>query len=204
MSPEQAQALGSEIDHRTDIYSAGIVLYELLTLHRPFEGSNSPAVLYRITHEKPRSIAEFAPKVPTALAAICMKAMSKRPEGRYQSAGELAQDLERFLLGERVRAPRPSVLRQAYEIVVYGHPKAAALGGVGLALLLVLSTPRQQPAMASDHDGTSPQAVVRSGVEGLLPPSRDEAVLRPWRKMMKAIIKDAGDQLPDQPIFHDE
>ncbi len=204
MSPEQAQALGSEIDHRTDIYSAGAVLYELLTGHRPFEAANSPAVLYRITHEKPRSIAEFAPKVPKALTAICMKAMGRRPENRYPSARALAQDLERFLAGERVRAPRPTLVRQAYESVFYGHPKAAAIAAVVLFTLVVFLTPRAPAVLAASRGDARTGVARRSNADVLVPPSRDEAVLQPWRKMVKAVIDDAQSKLPDTPVYHDD
>jgi len=202
MSPEQAQALGTEVDHRTDIYSTGAVLYELLTLHKPFEGPNSPAILHSIVHERPKSIAVFAPGVPRALAAICMKAMSRRPESRYPVAREMVLDLERFLAGERVRAPRPSLLRQSYEFVFHAHSRAAATLAVVLFAALVLLTPRQAMVLASDATRGSQGLSGRRSGDGLLPPSRDEATLKVWRQRMQSIIDDGLKNLPQEPTDH--
>jgi serine/threonine protein kinase len=204
MSPEQARAQGSEVDHRTDIYSAGAVLYELLTLRRPFEGANSPAVLYSITHEKPRSIAEFAPGVPGSLSAICMKAMSRLPERRYQSAREFAQDLERFTIGERVRAPRPHLWRRAYDYVFYQHPKLAGAAAVVLFAALVMLTPRPAVVSAAGMDPEMQRLIETLARHDFAPPSQDEAELKRWRILMKAVRQGLMDQLPKEPIYHED
>jgi serine/threonine protein kinase len=110
MSPEQAQAASHGVDGRTDVYSLGVVLYELLTLRLPFEGASAREVMTRIVATeapRPRSIAG---DVPAPLEAIVMHAMAKRPEDRYPSPGDLAADLERALAGEPIAA-RGSGLR---------------------------------------------------------------------------------------------
>ena len=97
MSPEQALAKRVEIDHRTDIFSLGVVLYEALTLHRPFEGHTSHQILYEITFHEPKRLRKQDTRVPRDLEIIVDKALEKVPDQRYVSALELAQDLELLL-----------------------------------------------------------------------------------------------------------
>jgi serine/threonine protein kinase len=91
MSPEQA--LGKELDHRTDIFSFGVVLYRLLTRELPFTGKNFSEIVDRIVHGQPRAISRLNYDVPAELERIALKCLQKLPERRYQSAGELIVDL---------------------------------------------------------------------------------------------------------------
>ena len=111
MSPEQAQAVADAIDERTDIYSLGVVFYELLARVKPFTGRTSRDVLNKIVVREPAPLSRVASRAPRDLAIICAKAMEKRPEDRYPSASELAADLGRFLGGEPIQARPPGVLR---------------------------------------------------------------------------------------------
>lgn len=104
MSPEQALARRGIVDHRTDIYSLGITLYELLTLHPAFEGDDRQELLRQITFDEPRRPRRLNPGVPADLETIVLKAMAKCPEERYATAQELAEDLARFRAGEPIRA----------------------------------------------------------------------------------------------------
>ncbi|MBL8766930.1 MAG: serine/threonine protein kinase [Planctomycetes bacterium] len=104
MSPEQAHVTKAEVDHRTDIYSLGVVLYELLTLTRPYEGKTSRDIIDRIGAADPPPVRKVNPRVPRDLALVCEKAMSREPADRYPTAKEFAEDLRRFLGHEAVEA----------------------------------------------------------------------------------------------------
>ncbi|HKB02215.1 MAG TPA: protein kinase [Gemmataceae bacterium] len=106
MSPEQARGESSRVDGRTDVYSLGVVLYELLTRERPFRG-NRRMLLLQVLDDEPRPPRRLNDKVPRDLETITLKAMAKAPGRRYATATELAEDLRRFLRGEPVRA-RPA------------------------------------------------------------------------------------------------
>ena len=97
-SPEQAQ--GQPADARSDIYSLGIVMYELLTASPPFSGESPVAVAYQHVQEEPVRPTQLDPNIPAGLEAIVMKAMAKNPAMRYQSATELSADLQRMLAGQ--------------------------------------------------------------------------------------------------------
>jgi len=102
LSPEQAR--GDSVDARSDVYSMGCLLYELVTGAPPFMGDSPVAVAYQHVREDPRLPSSINPNVPPALDAILLKAMSKNPANRYQSAAEMRNDLLRALAGQRVEA----------------------------------------------------------------------------------------------------
>lgn len=99
MSPEQAT--GKPVDARTDIYSLGAVMYEMLAGRKPFHAENTDKLLQQIGYKAPPAPHEIDSRIPMPLSQIVMKAMSKRPEKRYQTAEEMALDIKRFLLRER-------------------------------------------------------------------------------------------------------
>ncbi|NOT31228.1 MAG: protein kinase [Planctomycetes bacterium] len=113
MSPEQARIRKTPIDHRTDVYSLGVVLYELATLERPFEGATSAEVLTKIQRDEPRSMRRINRRVPRDLETICGKAMAKDPRSRYADAKVFADDLRRFLAHEAIVATPPTLLDRA-------------------------------------------------------------------------------------------
>src|SRR3954465_5501812 len=103
LSPEQAR--GEAVDARSDVYAAGCVLFELLTGEPPFTGDSPVAVAYQHVREDPRSPSEVNPAVTPQLDAIVLKALSKNPVNRYQSAAEMRADLVRVRSGQQPLAP---------------------------------------------------------------------------------------------------
>ena len=101
-SPEQAQ--GQQVDARSDIYSLGCVLYELLAHRPPFTGDTPVAIAYKQVNESPVPPSQVNPEVPPRLDAVVMKCMAKNPANRYQSAAELSEDLDRARRGQEVEA----------------------------------------------------------------------------------------------------
>jgi serine/threonine protein kinase/tetratricopeptide (TPR) repeat protein len=136
MSPEQITAGRTPLDHRTDIYSLGATLYELLTLHPPFAGERRDQVLAQILHKEPKAPRQVNPKVPVDLETICLKALEKDPDRRYQTAGAMAEDLRRYVNRFVITARRAGPVQR---MVKWVRRRPAVAASLGLALLAVVA-----------------------------------------------------------------
>ena len=138
MSPEQVTAKRMGLDHRTDIFSLGVVMYELLTLQRPFDGDTTQKIAEAIVTVDPPDPSKMRAQCPRDLAVICAKAMQKRPGARYGSMKEFAEDIGRYLKNEPILA-RPATQLEKARKWVLRHPAASVGIGVGGAALVVIS-----------------------------------------------------------------
>ena len=137
MSPEQVAGRRSGLDHRTDLFSLGVVLYEMLTLVRPFEGDTTEQLAHKILVVDPPPAREVRSKVPADLSVICGKAMEKNREHRYASMAELAADLRRYLAHEPIVAKPPSSLQRLTKWVQRNPTRSTVTTMAAAAMVLI-------------------------------------------------------------------
>ena len=158
MSPEQAR--GEDVDTRTDIWSLGVVLYELATGQLPFRGEYDQAVIYSILNEDPGPISELAPKIPQGFGDIVSRCLEKDPASRYQSAADLEADLGRWR--EESGLGRPALYGGAYaKRTPSGSLLRIGIPAVVLALLIVALIPASRNALKGLFGIGAPPAQMR-------------------------------------------
>jgi tetratricopeptide (TPR) repeat protein len=135
MSPEQAMGKRVVIDHRTDVYSLGATLYEVLTLQPAYSGNDRQELLRQIGFEEPRPLRKINKAIPAELETIVLKAMEKSPADRYATAQELADDLRNWLEDRPIRARRPSLQQMAAK---WARRHKAVVWAVAAVLLMAI------------------------------------------------------------------
>ncbi|HEV3120911.1 MAG TPA: serine/threonine-protein kinase, partial [Isosphaeraceae bacterium] len=137
MAPEQAGGQSRVVGPAADIYALGTILYELLTARPPFQADSVLETLALVCNQEPLSPSRLRPRLPRDLETICLKCLEKPPAKRYATAQELAEDLERFLASEPIRARPTPGWERAWKWAKR-HPLAAALAGVSSAAAVAL------------------------------------------------------------------
>ena len=139
MSPEQIASGRIPLDHRTDVYSLGATLYELLTLEPPHTGQSREQLLAQVVQKDPKPPRRVQKKVPADLETICLKCLEKDPDRRYHSAGKLAEDLRRYVDRFAISARRAGPIQKLAKWARRRPGIAASSGALVLAVVAVIA-----------------------------------------------------------------
>jgi hypothetical protein len=200
-SPEQAVGRRGVVDHRTDVYSLGATLYELLTLRPPFEGYDRHDLLRQIAEATPPAPRALNPAVPAALETVVLKALRKEPADRYATAVELADDLQRFLDRRPVLARRPGV-GDWLRLCARRHPAPLLVAAVALlvvtagsvvsAALIGAERQRAEEAYRAERqraeEAEAHLALARRAVDDLFRVSEEELADRPGMELLRTRV----------------
>jgi serine/threonine protein kinase len=206
MSPEQALARRGLVDHRTDIYSLGATLYELLTLQPAYAGTDRQELLRQIALDEPRPPRRHNPAIPADLETIVLKAMAKGVEERYATARELADDLRRFLEQKPILARRPALLERAakwsrrHRTAVTTAVVLLLLAAVGFAVSTALIAREQWKTQAAYEQLAREQKKTQTAYEAeARERDRAEKSFRQARQAVDFFAVLAEEELADKP-----
>jgi len=191
MSPEQAE--GKPIDHRTDVFSLGIVLYEMATGQRPFKGDNSASIVASILRDSPASVTELKPVLPRDLARIVKRCLVKDPEHRYQTVKDLRNDLEALkedvdsgIVEAPVVTPLPAMPQRSRRALL-GGAIAVGIAAIGVAAFMLRQDRRTSAPSAISFDAVKLTRLTNTGQATL-------AAIAPDGKYVVHVVDDASVQ----------
>jgi tetratricopeptide (TPR) repeat protein len=207
--PEQAE--GAIVNHLSDVYGLGTILYEILTGRPPFEGSDTLELLRRVVAEPPARPREVVPATPRALEAVCLKALAKKPTDRYATAAELADEVRRYLADEPVRADRePAAVRtgrwmRRHKTLVSGAAillvTVLAAAAVGLVLLGRKNREIAEQRNAALTAASEAEAVNAFLTEDLLGQADPDANARDKKVTVEELLRKAAGKIEGNPKF---
>ncbi|MBI1850339.1 MAG: SUMF1/EgtB/PvdO family nonheme iron enzyme [Planctomycetes bacterium] len=194
MSPELAMAGRIPVDHRTDVYSLGVTLFELLALAVPFPGASSAEVMTRILLEPTPLPTRFNPGVPRDLQVIALKAMEKEPKDRYASATEMAEDLRRLIRMEPIHARMPGPIKLATRFLKRHRVTAVTTAALAFGALASIAWTQYSAKQRSIEERKAQAA--SDEAEGS---AEEPASWRNAQATWRALIRDYGNAIPEAP-----
>lgn len=197
MSPEQVQ--GKDLDVRTDVFALGGVLYSLLTCQPPFSGSTT-SVMFKVVEKDPEPPTQINQSVSAALETICLKAMRKAPEDRYQTAQEMVHDISGYLTETGIKARPESRVRRLLRRILRDHLVTAAgvVCAVGIIAISawLLRPPRDEsfgsPTIPPGQaDATNASAALLQGIDQLVVDRQFDQALAQCRQALRGTVDDS-------------